>query len=219
MVDFRVPILVIDDDFSSGDGLGDWLRKIGFVNIVQDDGSRAQLLLGARSFGLVLSKEDTARCSGLELLRMMRRAPELARMRFIMIKAIADAAHIRVATESGVEAFVAKPFTIDRLRHLVFGLLIRAASTAANDGGAASAVDDGAHTAQTLLPDHRPMMPVYENALELRWRYGQLKPQPGSDIAPWQVALKDWWQFMRCRQVLTSERRRAAGAGDAGRSS
>lgn len=59
--------------------------------------------------------------------------------------------------------------------------------------------------------DDRAMLPIYPNVLELWARYRMLEPRAGSVTAPWQIALRDWWQFMRRRDALVALRRHADG--------
>src|ERR1700716_280308 len=125
MIDFRIRILVLDDDFAYRQILCGMLHRLGFSNILEDDGTRALALLREHAFGLVLSEMVMAPHSGLELLCAARQVPRLARLPFIITTDIADSSWVRTAREAGVDAYLLKPFDIDHLRRVVLGTLAR----------------------------------------------------------------------------------------------
>ena len=63
--------------------------------------------------------------SGIELLREIRRSPELAAVPVVVVSAWADEQHRREAEDAGADAFLAKPFLPDELGALAQQLLRR----------------------------------------------------------------------------------------------
>jgi two-component system chemotaxis response regulator CheY len=218
MIDFRIPVLVVDSDFDARQALCGMLRRIGFSEITQDDGSRALLLLGARAFGLVLSDMVTAPLGGLDLLRAVRRIPRLAGIRFIITASIGDATWVRAANDAGVDGYLLKPFDADRLRRVVFATLGREQSLVPVAGGnetrvarptrAARAARIAEQDDHPTMPsqDNRPMMSIHEDAVELYRRYGRLEARPGGEFPPWEIAFMEWWSFMHHREILVALR-------------
>ena len=61
--------------------------------------------------------------SGLEIIRHLKREPELRPVRCVVVSAFSDEADRREATDAGAEAFVPKPFDPDELSATVASLL------------------------------------------------------------------------------------------------
>ena len=61
--------------------------------------------------------------SGLEIIRYLRREPELQHTRCVVVSAFSDESDRREAIEAGAEAFVPKPFDPDELSATVASLL------------------------------------------------------------------------------------------------
>jgi two-component system phosphate regulon response regulator PhoB len=73
--------------------------------------------------------------SGLEIIRHIRREPELKHTRCVVISAFSGESDRREATEAGAEAFVAKPFDPDELSATVASLLGRQSPVRQRCGG------------------------------------------------------------------------------------
>lgn len=63
--------------------------------------------------------------SGLELLRTLRRDPELAAVPVVVVSAWADEEHRREAEDAGADLFLAKPFLPEELGAIAAQLLRR----------------------------------------------------------------------------------------------
>jgi DNA-binding NtrC family response regulator len=208
MIDFRIPVLVVDDDFEARQALCGMLQRIGFDNIVQDDGTRVLALLGEHAFGLVLSDVLVESHGGLRLLRAVREAPGLARLPFIITTAVADVDWVRAARQDGVDAYLLRPLDLERLRRVVFRTLARARYLVPVGGGSGTQPMRRARTLRTPVQDDHPMMAIRQDAVELRRRYGRLEARPGGEFPPWEIAFLEWWQFMHHRELLVALRTR-----------
>jgi len=62
-----------------------------------------------------------------------------------------------------------------------------------------------------MIADDRPMLPMRENGIALYRAYQSLGAGPQARLAPWQVALLDWWQFIGHREALRLLRDVAGG--------
>jgi two-component system chemotaxis response regulator CheY len=211
MIDFRIRVLVLDNDFGARQAICGMLQRIGFSNVREDDGRRALALLREHEFGLVLSDMIMASHSGLQLLRAVRQEPRLAKIPFIMTTGCADSAWVQAARDAGIEDYLLKPFDADRLGWIVFRTLTltqSAASVAGETGGLTAELTEDEPATPIKIQDDRPMLPVHEDGVELYRRYGHLGPRVEGDLPPWQTAFMEWWRFMDRRQALAAVCRR-----------
>lgn len=113
-------VLVIDDQLTMRSLVRNGLRTIGVTDIAEavdgEDGLR-QLL--QRSVNLVISDYNMPKLDGLNLLRAVRSAPQLAKVGFIMLTGRADNDLVQRASQFGVNNYLVKPFTVDSLRQKI----------------------------------------------------------------------------------------------------
>jgi two-component system chemotaxis response regulator CheY len=115
--DPEMPILVVDDFNTMNRIIRNLLKQIGF-NDVDDaaDGVSALEKMRSRAYGLVISDWNMEPMSGYDLLKEIRRRPELAETPFIMVTAEARAESLRAAQEAGVSNYIVKPFNAQTLK-------------------------------------------------------------------------------------------------------
>ena len=128
MVDLRTPILVVDDEAPTRRATGMMLKKIGFSDITEDNGTAASYMLRQCQYGLILSDLKMLPMSGLELLKLVRHEPSLATTPFIMVTGLAEPQLVKTALALGVDGYIVKPFNSITLQQKIFAVLERVAS-------------------------------------------------------------------------------------------
>jgi two-component system chemotaxis response regulator CheY len=123
MVDLHTPTLIVDDDEAMRRMIRTMLRKIGFSDVTENDGTDALVALRRRQYGLVLSDLRMAPMSGLELLKLVRGEPKLASTPFIMVTGATESKLVKTALALGVDSYIVKPFNTMTLQRKVFGVL------------------------------------------------------------------------------------------------
>jgi len=119
-----VRILVVDDYAIMRKLITSSLRQSGFLNIVEaEDVKCARGFLEKEIPDLVLSDWDMPGGTGLDLLRMIRAAPDGKNIPFLLITGRVTQDAIKSAQDAGVTGILWKPFSHDILTNKVEGLL------------------------------------------------------------------------------------------------
>jgi CheY-like chemotaxis protein len=122
MTDVAPTILIVDDELSIAETLGEILAWEGYAVQMAPNGRAALSELERNVPGLVLLDYMMPVMDGLELLQIMRQRPELARVPVILM----TAARLALPSEQQkFDALLRKPFEIDSVLRLVRGLLAR----------------------------------------------------------------------------------------------
>ena len=137
-------ILIVDDDRSFRDSLGETLVSLGHVVTAASDGDEAMALLAARALDLALVDLRMPGRDGLDVLRSIRADPHLAQMPVALLTAHADAGNTIEAMKLGAFDHLTKPIG----RADLVDLLARALPAG---GGPAS-------RSTTRPPDEPPMI-------------------------------------------------------------
>ena len=103
-------ILVVDDQESNVQLLGDMLSQLGFEIVPVTDGEHALRRLIARPADLVLLDVLMPGLDGFEVCRRIRARPELADIPIVFLSAADDKTFIVRALEAGAVDYVTKPF-------------------------------------------------------------------------------------------------------------
>ncbi|GAB6969074.1 response regulator [Komagataeibacter kakiaceti JCM 25156] len=121
----QIRALVVDDQSSIRQILANSLAQIGFVNIAQrKDGKEAFEYLEQNPTHLVISDFNMPVMDGLALLRAVRGNPKTQKVAFIILTSEASRDLVQEAVKAGVNNFLAKPYTVAKLREAlekVFG--------------------------------------------------------------------------------------------------
>ncbi|MBL7236479.1 response regulator [Komagataeibacter saccharivorans] len=121
----QIRALVVDDQSSIRQILANSLAQIGFVNIAQrKDGKEAVDYLEQNPTHLVISDFNMPVMDGLALLRAVRSNPKTQKLAFIILTSEASRDLVQEAVKAGVNNFLAKPYTVAKLREAlekVFG--------------------------------------------------------------------------------------------------
>jgi two-component system chemotaxis response regulator CheY len=119
---FTDAVLVVDDDLLSRELNVSLLEEIGFTNIISAlDGYRAITVLkentaDEKQIKLIICDWNMPNMSGLELLGIIRKDPNLAEMPFYLVTANHDKAHIMTALKANVSGYLVKPVAYAQLK-------------------------------------------------------------------------------------------------------
>jgi CheY-like chemotaxis protein len=116
-------ILIVDDEPSVAEVLGEFVSDIGTVEIAGDGAAALAAAIRTRP-DLVLLDMNMPGMSGLEVLRRLSALD--ARIPVIVITATADDAAIAGALKAGAFSYIPKPFTAKYVHHLVTAALAKA---------------------------------------------------------------------------------------------
>ena len=79
------------------------------------DGLKAQAMMKAHTYHVILCDWEMPNMSGLELLQWMRSDERYAKIPFLMITSRSEKSHIVKAVEAGVSDYIGKPFSNEQL--------------------------------------------------------------------------------------------------------
>ena len=106
-------ILVIDDMMTMRKIVSKACRDLGFTDIIEAaDGALGwqTLTTSAPAVGLIISDWNMPNCTGLELLKRVRKDQRYAHLPFVLVTAEAEAHQITEAIQAGVSSYIVKPF-------------------------------------------------------------------------------------------------------------
>jgi len=109
--------LVVDDSRAVRIILSRTLKELGFEVCEAANGKEALQVVDAEKTGLtlVLADWNMPEMNGLELLRQLRRKPELAGLVVVMVTTETELDQMATALDAGANEYVMKPFTKDIL--------------------------------------------------------------------------------------------------------
>jgi len=114
MPDMRMKILVVDDFSTMRRIVKNVLKQLGFDNIDEaEDGAQALAKLTNGGFGFVVSDWNMPNMNGIELLKTIRKDPDLKNLPFLMVTAESEKDKVITAIQAGVNNYVVKPFTAE----------------------------------------------------------------------------------------------------------
>ncbi|MCH4094526.1 MAG: response regulator [Acetobacter peroxydans] len=121
----QIRALIVDDQSSIRQVLANSLAQLGFTNIAQrKDGKEAVEYLHQNPAHLVISDFNMPVMDGLALLKAVRANPKTQKVAFIILTSEASKDLVQEAVKAGVNNFLAKPYTVAKLREVlekVFG--------------------------------------------------------------------------------------------------
>jgi len=109
--------LVVDDSRAVRMILSKTLRELGFEVREAGNGREAMEIMQVEkaTVQLVLADWNMPEMNGLELLRQLRRDPELSSLVVVMVTTETELGQMAAALEAGANEYVMKPFTRDIL--------------------------------------------------------------------------------------------------------
>jgi two-component system, chemotaxis family, chemotaxis protein CheY len=116
-VDTTIPILIVDDYNTMIRIIRNLLRQLGFEHIDEaSDGTMALAKMRTRNYGLVISDWNMEPMTGYDLLREVRKDPNLSTTPFIMVTAESKTENVIAAKKAGVSNYIVKPFNAQTLK-------------------------------------------------------------------------------------------------------
>jgi two-component system chemotaxis response regulator CheY len=110
-------VLVVDDFATMRKIIKNVLRQISIENVVEaENGKHGLTLLKKEEIDLIISDWIMPEMTGIEFLKACKEDEEIKKIPFIMVTAEAQKDCIMEAIKSGVDNYIVKPFTPDKLR-------------------------------------------------------------------------------------------------------
>ena len=117
IVDFSLPILVVDDYHTMVRIIRNLLNQIGFENIDDaSNGEEALTKIKSKQYGLIISDWNMEPMSGFQLLQKVREDASRAEIPFIMVTAELKTDNVIAARKAGVNHYIVKPFNAGTLK-------------------------------------------------------------------------------------------------------
>jgi CheY-like chemotaxis protein len=115
-------ILIVDDEFGLAELLGELLRLRDYEVTLASNGRQGLTLLAQQRFALVLTDVMMPLMDGIEMVRRMRAAPDLASIPVIVMTAVPGG--ITPEERRLVQGLLTKPFGPAALYELIDRLLV-----------------------------------------------------------------------------------------------
>lgn len=122
--------LVIDDSRAMRSILKAILTDLGFEVVEASDGREAiDLLTEDRTFDIALVDWNLPVMNGLEIVTEVRKDPDLAGMRMLMVTTETEFERVSQALQAGADEYIMKPFDRDMLldKLVIIGIPVQAA--------------------------------------------------------------------------------------------
>ncbi len=123
-VDFKMPILIVDDYKTMLRIIRSLLKQLGFENVDEaTDGNEALTKLRGKKYDLVISDWNMEPMTGLQLLKEVRADGRTSAMPFIMVTAESKTENVVAAKEAGVNNYIVKPFNAATLKQKISSVI------------------------------------------------------------------------------------------------
>jgi two-component system, chemotaxis family, chemotaxis protein CheY len=121
-------ILVVDDFATMRKIVRNVLKQINQTDVSEAENGKAALaVLRSEKIGLIISDWVMPEMTGIDFLRACKDDPELKKIPFIMVTAEAQKESVVEAIKGGVDNYVVKPFTPDKLQVAINQAMAKAA--------------------------------------------------------------------------------------------
>jgi two-component system chemotaxis response regulator CheY len=121
-------ILVVDDFATMRKIVRNVLKQINQTDVTEAENGKAALaVLRAEQIGLIISDWIMPEMTGIDFLRACKDDPDLKRIPFIMVTAEAQKESVVEAIKGGVDNYIVKPFTPDKLQAAINQAMTRVA--------------------------------------------------------------------------------------------
>jgi two-component system chemotaxis response regulator CheY len=113
-------VLVVDDFTTMRKIVKNVLKQINIENVVEaDNGKHALNVLMNEEIDLIISDWMMPEMTGIEFLKVCKKDDEKKKIPFIMVTTEGQYDSVKEAIQSGVDNYIAKPFTSDRLKEAI----------------------------------------------------------------------------------------------------
>lgn len=116
-------ILVVDDEASVREMIGDALSLAGYKTLLAADGLEALNLIRTKPVDLIVSDINMPKFDGFQLLEALRNKGDSTP--FVLLTASKERPHLSTGFRLGADDFIAKPFGIEELALRVAAILRR----------------------------------------------------------------------------------------------
>jgi two-component system, chemotaxis family, chemotaxis protein CheY len=121
-------ILVVDDFATMRKIVRNVLKQINLTDVTEAENGKAALaVLRAEQIGLIISDWIMPEMTGIDFLRACKEDPDLKKIPFVMVTAEAQKESVIEAIKGGVDNYIVKPFTPDKLQAAINQAMTRAA--------------------------------------------------------------------------------------------
>lgn len=113
-------VLVVDDFETMRKIIKNVLKQINIVDVLEaENGKQALTVLKNNSADLIISDWIMPEMTGIDFLKACKGDETIRKIPFIMVTAEAQKDNIMEAIKSGVDNYIVKPFTPDKLREAI----------------------------------------------------------------------------------------------------
>jgi two-component system, chemotaxis family, chemotaxis protein CheY len=113
-------VLVVDDFATMRKIVKNVLRQISIENVVEaENGKHALTVLQTEPVDLIISDWMMPEMTGIEFLKVCKGDEEKKKIPFIMVTAEGQKDSVMEAIKSGVDNYIVKPFTPDKLKDAI----------------------------------------------------------------------------------------------------
>jgi len=113
-------VLVVDDFETMRKIIKNVLKQINIVDVLEaENGKQALTVLKNNSADLIISDWIMPEMTGIDFLKACKADETIRKIPFIMVTAEAQKDNIMEAIKSGVDNYIVKPFTPDKLREAI----------------------------------------------------------------------------------------------------
>jgi two-component system, chemotaxis family, chemotaxis protein CheY len=113
-------VLVVDDFATMRKIVKNVLKQINIENVVEaENGKHALNVLKSEEVDLIISDWMMPEMTGIEFLKVCKEDEEKKKIPFIMVTAEGQKDSVMEAIKSGVDNYIVKPFTPDKLKDAI----------------------------------------------------------------------------------------------------
>jgi len=113
-------VLIVDDFATMRKIVRNVLRQINIENVIEaENGKHALGMLDKEAFDLIISDWIMPEMTGIDFLKACKEDEEKKKIPFIMVTAEAQKESVLEAIKAGVDNYIVKPFTPDKLREVI----------------------------------------------------------------------------------------------------
>ncbi|HNQ45421.1 MAG TPA: response regulator [Syntrophorhabdus sp.] len=113
-------VLVVDDFATMRKIVKNVLKQINIENVVEaENGKHALNVLNSEEIDLIISDWMMPEMTGIEFLKVCKEDDEKKKIPFIMVTAEGQKGSVMEAIKSGVDNYIVKPFTPDKLKDAI----------------------------------------------------------------------------------------------------
>ena len=122
--------LVVDDFATMRKIVKNVLRQIDITNVTEAENGRQafEILKKDRDFELIVSDWIMPEMTGIEFLKVCKEDDDVKKIPFIMVTAEAQKDSVIEAIKEGVDNYIVKPFTPDRLQEAIQKAMVKVKS-------------------------------------------------------------------------------------------